>query len=564
MSRTDAPWIAALAILFALGIGVANGEANHLVYLLPGLHAANPEFLAGDWFVTQVEHPHAAFNTILAGLAGAGALVLGLTVGTFGQSVVLALAVWAIARHLYESPLIPWAMTLLVLGATGTRGVGLSLLIGPQFEASTVAGVATVAGLAMLGTRRYRSYAGAAFGLAALFHAHFAVLLVPVVAVVAVLVVQRDGWLRGSAILVPFLVLGLPSYLQVLAHRADPALSAANDLVLSRFPHHYDPRTWGLLQGILFAGILVAGVAGLLLLRPVRHSLALVAAGVMALMAAVGLVAGYFGLSETLMLAAPWRLGSIVTVFAILAAAAAVVEPRTLAGTHARLVRGGLLLAVAAAIGTAAAGPIPSRVAVAMIASVAAAFLAARLGGGAHPRDPRTRALVLATIVAGFLPTVWHGLNRSHVEIRPARVEQPELYRWILAETPAEAVFAVPPGWIDFRLMAGRSIVADHKSPPTRPGELVTWAARIETLTGLPPRGEAAQLDSAFLAADCDRVKIIREAFDVRFVIRSSRAPACGRAVRSHEAFSVVDVADADTSRASRPESESGPTGSLR
>ena len=93
-------------------------------------------------------------------------------------------------------------------------------------------------------------------------------LIVPVAAVAAVFTVRRDGWLRGLMIFVPVLVLGLPSFLQVLAHQFDPALEIANNLTLKRFPHHYDPRTWGFVQGSLFAGIVVAGGIGAVLRRP--------------------------------------------------------------------------------------------------------------------------------------------------------------------------------------------------------------------------------------------------------------------------------------------------------
>jgi len=540
IDRNDLGWVITFCAMFVAAIGVAPGEANHLVYLLPGLHAANPDFLASDWFVTQAHHPHLVFNALVAALARIGVLDLGLVLGTIAQSLAVALATWAVARQLYPSPLIPWAMTLMILGATGTHSVGLSLLISPQFEASTIAGAATVIGLACLASQRHTSWAGLAFGAAALFHAHFAVLILPVAAVAAAFAARRDGWARGLMILVPVLVLGLPSYLQVLVHQADPAVQMADSLVLSRFPHHYDPRTWGPVQGCLFAGILIAGSVGVVLRRPASRPILFSAVGLMAIMALVSLLIGYAGLSETVMLLAPWRLGSIVIVFAVLAACAAVPGVRTLdRRPRALLLSIAALCAVPVAMATIV-GPIPVRVG---LATGIALLVVLRSGWTkSTPGLHRTDLVTIALVAVGFLPGVWHGFERSHLSIGPATLQHPGLYRWAAESTDSRAVFAVPPGWIDFRLVTGRSIVADHKSPPTRPSELVEWARRIEALTGRMPRGEAAELDSAFFAGDCVRMRGLRDAYDVRFMIRRAGAPSCGETTYSDGSFSVVDL----------------------
>ena len=45
-------------LLFALAIGISNGEINQAVYLLDGLRTADPGFLHGDWYTHEVAHSH--------------------------------------------------------------------------------------------------------------------------------------------------------------------------------------------------------------------------------------------------------------------------------------------------------------------------------------------------------------------------------------------------------------------------------------------------------------------------------------------------------------------------
>ncbi|MGI9037997.1 MAG: DUF6798 domain-containing protein [Gemmatimonadota bacterium] len=535
-------------LLFVAGIGIANGGSNQVVYLLPGLHAADPNFLAADWFVGDLHHPHGMFTRLVAAIAATGRLEIGLAVGAVLQSVALALAIWSIARESYDEPLLPWAFTLVMLGATGTRGIGLTLLVPPQLEASAIAGVSTLVGVALLGSGANRGFAGLAFGAAALFHINFAVLLVPIVGTSALVLARREGLVPALSVLVPFLAFGTPGYLQALEFAGDPAMREAALIDLARFPHHFDPRTWGPASGLILAAVVAAGGAGYLVNRPRFRPAQFAAVGMTVLVVAGSLLVGYAGLSIDLMLAFPWRLSTLVIVFAVLAVAGAIFRPPGRADQRPAAVRATLAAVAAAALFAAGVGIVPVRVGVAIGLGL---VMALRSGWGrsnaavdarSRPRAAARDAGHLALLLVAFVPVVWHGLGLSHLDIRPEDERRSDLYAWARNSSPDDAVFAVPPGWIDFRLVARRAVVADHKSPPVLPDELAAWVERLRALTGIETGAEAAELDTAFLAADCLRLRLLSERYRARYAIRRVETPPCGHVVYSDAEFAIVEL----------------------
>src|SRR3989344_2867508 len=59
------------------------------------------------------------------------------------------------------------------------------------------------------------------------------------------------------------------------------------------------------------------------------------------------------------------------------------------------------------------------------------------------------------------------------------RDQETEIEEYIRGNTPADAVFLVPPDLEKFRLVAGRAIVADWKSFPFHPGDYYQWYKRM-------------------------------------------------------------------------------------
>lgn len=543
----DRIWVFSLTALFALAMGVANGDGNQVVYLIPGMHEANPAFLSGDWFATQVDHYHQAFNELVTLIAASGQFELGLAVGTVAQSVGLAVATWILARALYDDPLIPWALTMMLLAVTGTYGVGLTLLTVPQLEASAIAGVAMIFGLALLASERHTVWAGVAFGIAALFHAHFAVLLMPIVGIAALMVYRRTGLARALWLLLPFIALGVPSYMQVFDNIMYPAGAEADRISLLRFPHHTDPRTWGPLQGVLFAAILVIGAVGFAVRAPRRRTPFLIAVGTMAAVAGVSLLVGYGGLSRDLMILFPWRLSSMVILCAFLFASAAALQvPVGFRGLRTAV--GAAALGAFAILALSVLEVLPLRVGIGAAAAVA---VAAWVNWQRPPTTApsirrtagRTRFVALSMIVLGFVPAVAHGLTRSQVSLND-RGDRNALYDWVRSHTDSEAVFAIPPSWGDFRLLAERAVVVDHKAAPPVGSDLLEWADRIRSVTGLEPTGEAAPLDAAFFAATCERIRRLHAEYDVRYVIRTLDVLPCGVPVYSDTSFAIVELGE--------------------
>lgn len=531
-----------ISLLFALAIGIQTGGSDHVVYLLPGMRLADPTFLTTDWFLNTASVPHRAFMYTVAAMAWTGHLVSWLAVATILQSVLLAIGVWFLAVRLYDEPVVPWGLTLVALAATHTRGVGLSWLLVPQYSAATISAVAIVGGLAVLANGRNEIVAGLLFGLGALFHANFAVLMVPVLGLTAIYLVVAGQPRKAIALVLPCIVLGSPTYLQVVAHIREPQVDLASSINVARFSHNYDPRTWGPAQGLLFGVAVAAGAVGIGLRPPRESKPFFIAIVTMVVMTVTTLVIGYAGLSETVINAMPWRLSSIVMVCLFLAIAAAVFAPPEVGPwfwlRRTLLVVIGLAAVVALIFGS-------DRQIRLGAAAATFLFFASRSGwlsrGG--PRAGRVGLpLAAGVLVLGLLPAVWQGIRDSHVEIRTEAASPPELYEWVRANTPSDAVFAIPPGWTDFRLLARRAIITDHRSPPIDAAGLVAWAERLEDLTGLRPGPDAAPFDTAFLAADCGRMSRLATRYGARYGIRRTGMPPCGQLVYSGPDFAVVDM----------------------
>jgi hypothetical protein len=380
-------------------------------------------------------------------------------------------------------------------------------------------------------------------------HAHFAVLLLPIIGLVAITYIHRGQLADAVRLVIPFLLLGLPSFLNVMQFAGDPLREHAEIIGLARFPHHFDPRTWGPGQSLALALIVATGLLGTAI-RPPRMPPPLRTA-VIALFAIVltSLAIGHAGLSMTVSRLFPWRLSTVVVLFCFLFASAAgsrlLPIPRPVT----------MLLVVVLLVGCAAAviyGWVPFRFGVAVAAAgVAVGWLQHQASVPAEGYDResvRTRTVPIVLALVGIAPSVVDGVQSSHLEIRTMQPDRAQVYSWIRENTPRDAIFNSPPGWIDFRLVARRAIVADHKATPVQPADLVDWADRIETMTGLPPGAESEELDAAFFAAGCERLQSVRDRFGARYAIRTRTSPPCGLPVYQDSLWVVVDMGSGATS----------------
>ncbi|MEM0961759.1 MAG: DUF6798 domain-containing protein [Bacteroidota bacterium] len=149
--------------------------------------------------------------------------------------------------------------------------------------------------------------------------------------------------------------------------------------------------------------------------------------------------------------------------------------------------------------------------AVALIPSRWRTFADAMLGGGR-----RQQAIGWAGALGLLALTVGLGLaeiGRPYTVWRPAQHRATDLYRaeaWIAENTPADALFLIPPGSTSFRSHALRSVAVNFKPTTFRDDAMHRWLARLRTLAPapLPPAdarregvlGWRGSLDSAYHA----------------------------------------------------------------
>lgn len=540
-------------LLFVLAIGIANGAGNQHNYLLPGLKMADPEFLTGDWFTWGVEHSHRAFAVLVAGLAATGHFVVGLTVATALQHAAVAVAIYMTMRAVYERPMIPWAATLALFAALETTSVASAPLLLPQLEASSLAGAALAMGLACLAWRRIL-LAGVCFGLAGLTHAHYAVLALPIVVAATYVTLTSEEkpsrWNSSVAMWGAYLLVALPSLLDVARFASAPGGNEVHDLAVSLFPWHVAPWTWSRDPFVILCGAVLLGAGGMLLRPPRRNRQLAYALGAVLVTVFVSLAMGFGQFLDLTVRVWPWRLAPFVLVagFAGVAAVISSRDPSVSVRTHPAKLGYGLLLAGFLAVARVSPEP-TGHVLLAVCLLPIARWLSEAIPFIRTHRSGVVSDLFATVVVTmAFVPAVLQGLDRSRLEIRPQDPARSALYAWAETETPPGAVFALPPSWSDFRLNARRPVVADWKAVPRYPPDRLEWFERIRSLTDLQrPERSTSVLDSAYATMDCEGALRLRRRYATRFVVheRPKDLP-CGREVYSDSLFRVWELPASD------------------
>lgn len=541
---SDGPLVVAwFTVLFVLAIGVANGGSDQSVYLLQGIARANPDFLAGDWFTWDTAPAHEAFGLLVALLSRLGILEIGLTLGAVLQSAVVALSLYWGIRAVHDRPLVPWALAALLLAAVGTRGIGLSRLINPHMQASAIGGVCLLTGLVLLAWDK-RLRAGLALGIGGLFHAHFALLTLAVLLPLTV-VESRPRRPFVVAVLLPFLALSSYNLLQATLYALSPASAQSTAIALARFPHHLLPSSWSPASYAVFLSAILVGFGGWIARRPRPKPRLAWSLVFIFLIVVSSVVIGYLRVLDSVNLAFPWRLSTLVVLACIALGSASLCAPEAFRLRTPLLVPAATVAGLALVV--AASRVLPARVVAAAVTAmlVPASILISRRLSTSGGAATWTSRLPLVVITIGFIPAVVHGLELSHVDFRPDHSARNDLYAWVRTTAPKGEVFAVPPSWKEFRLVAERPILVDHKATPlnSRP-DLVAWFDRLYDLTGIPPANNVEELDEAFFSLDCDRAAALRSRYGLRFVVRpADRELPCGTAVYEDGRYSVFDLA---------------------
>jgi len=534
--------IAWFVVLFVAAIGIANGGSDQAVYLLHGLAEADPSYLRGDWFTWDTAPAHEVFGFLVALISRLGSLEVGLALGAFVQSAALAVAVYYGVRAVYDRPLLPWALSMLLLSAVGTRGIGLSRLINPHMQASAIGGVCLLTGLVVLAWNK-RCPAGLLLGLGGLFHAHFAVLTLAVL-VPMTLAEPRPRKRFVTSVWFPYLALSSYNLIKAALYAVAPGSGQSTAIALARFPHHLVPSSWSPESYGFFVAVILAGIGGWLVRRPKPNRSLAWAVISIGLIVFLSVIIGYLEVFEPINLAFPWRLSTFLVLAGIVLCAAALCVPDSYRPRRSLLISGAVILP---ALLFGAGRILPGRVVVAFVAALlvpASIAVAGRWQHSGKLRGSMARWIPFLVVSLGFVPTVVHGLEQSHIRFRPDDPARNHLYEWVRAFAPEGEVFAVPPSWKEFRLVAERPIVVDHKATPlnSRP-DLVEWYDRLTDLTGVRPANNVEELDAAFFDIDCDRAGVLRSRYGLRFLVRdANREFACGTAVYSDDRYVIFDL----------------------
>lgn len=542
--------VAWFTALFVLSIGVTNGASNQNSYLLLGLRLADPGFLPSDWFTWQTVHSHQVYGILVAALARLGVLHWGLALGTVIQNGLFAVGFYFIVRLLYERPVLPWAASLVLFSAMHTMSLGAAPWLKSFLGVSSMSGVAVVVGVALLARGRLIA-GGIALGCAGLFHAHFVVLVLPMMVAVTVerSLGREASYPRRTIALfwLVFLAFSGPSLVQIIRFMMAPGAHQIQWLTAAVFPYHLAPWTWGRDPVLVLVGSVLLGAGGWLLRPPRGNRMLFSLLASVCLVVFISYVLARQQLLELAVQTWAWRLSPLVLLAGLSLGMAAILSPRRARASASVAVWGaglGLLVVGIAIIAVSARAPAPLLLLFLILLGV--------LTGGFRlvlqsPRRwsrhlPLMAALLVTTLC--FQPLVVESLEGSHVEFRPERPERAPLYEWIRGNTAVDAIHAMPPSWEGFRLNARRPIVVDWKAIPRYPPDRIEWLERMRALTGIDrPGADRRELDDGYAGMDCQGTAQLRSRYDVRYVVHERpKELACGHLVYEDEFYRVWEL----------------------
>ena len=531
----------------SLSLGFSYKVGNQHSYLISGLRRLDPGFLPRDWILQETTVYHPTFDwivvmlgTLFGGGAGVGwglivlnVLVVSAAMGAFSYlfrqvcqrswfwslGPVLVVALWMVLG-LHKSPAVSYAFA-------------------STLQPSSLASMALCWAVVFYGLGR-RSLAGLALAVSGFFHANFLVLGLLVFGLSQLvqmahkrgLLIKENAMVMGPALLV-FLT-KLPVLLSV-SGQSSQGIELFHRV---RSPWHYDPSTYG--HGVwLYLGWTILGAAAYVLGR--RQSgptgALMRRLGVLWVMCQV-CIFGYFavaaaGLSAKVTQLFMWRLAPFASLMGVLAMV--LVAGPALSELRRRVTQ----KHSASAMALAAAGG-----AVVFLMIVDTLFR-----GGMGP------VMKLSIWVALFCGWVWVSSQRkakwwvvfclgafvvlSGLSVRYATTlsnapdfehtdeATADVYQWINTQTPKDALFVIPPLAKEFRLHAGRSVIADWKTTPVISSELMQWYERMQDISGVESPKDKDAISEGYTRIDEDRVRMLVEKYGAdHALVPASALPA--------------------------------------
>jgi hypothetical protein len=517
--------------LFVLAIGIRNGEFNLFFYLLRGIHHADSSALRNDWYTEVTRSYHVVWNHVVEFSVRHDVLTIMLTLGALACGSALCAALYLIAKALYDRPLLPWAAAVVLLAGTYTRSIGDFYLLPPTLEPFGIAGAAIVCGLAALAWEKPAG-AGLAFGIAAFWHLQLGALIGLVILAVTVSCYGRLGITGIGKLWVPYLALGLPgfyrAYTLTQAEGADEALRILSTVAPQNYtPWNHDPELL-----ITIGAATALAVVGSRLRRPTWQPMFFTAVLAMLAVVLVSVAVGATGRVDSLVRALPWRLAPFVLAVGLLLGAAGVLQPSTeVTRRKALLTSAYVLMAILAAAG-------PTRMKVAVLAVVLVSLLV-RIESASRRITSRSRVVLSYGTLAAVL-AVMAIASTHHLGLPTPSKDRAAAYTFA-ASTPPGTVFAVPPDFVDFRLLTRRGIVVDWAAPPLYNLDVIEWAKRLRAISGsstLPTT--LAALNADYERPSCGRLRRLASSYEVSyFIFRSRTSLPCLEVVSDSMAFRI-------------------------
>ncbi len=527
--------------LVGLSFGLSYKVYNQHSYLLGGLRRLRPDFLPRDWVLNETTIYHSYFEWIIVGLGTVLGTGDGLGWGlALLQWVVIAATFgsWALlARRLtggWQEAFAPTALLGLWMVGQLHYGPAFSYLTGYGMQPSTLSALGMCWALALNAMGR-KGWAGLALALGGLFHTNFLVLglLVFGLAAVAETLHKRKLMLKEHlGMMAPSLAVfatTLPLLLEV-SGQDERGMMIFQTI---RAPWHYSydfyaSTTWP------FFGWTVLGALGLAFLRKhaTSHRDVYTRLGWLWLSLHVS-VFGYLvcvvsdaSLKVTQLFL--WRLAPFASMLSVVALVFAIgpmsralmrlseeggdarrarVEVAAVAlvaltlfwiGTVSRPLNGYLVLPFSIEQGLG-------------LWSGAVLFRMLVETGKVRMHETLFRIATVAALTVMTWTSVFHHSNAP--EFGLADTSRQEIYEWIAQNTPNDALFVIPPRHDAFRLYAERSVIADWKTSPVLPNEVLEWYGRMEVLSGYREPKWTMNVEAGYSRIDAGRMRYIMKHF---------------------------------------------------
>jgi uncharacterized protein DUF6798 len=608
MSRQDVIFIMLAAAL--PWVGYQFGVGNQVEQFSIIRRLSDPDFIPADFYVNTAAGfgPRFYYSWLIALLCRFATLPLVIFILTWVANLALAFISFDAARRHLRTDHLGGAVAALIVLVNGSFSLGLAGFIRfDSFQPANIAIPLALGGFSLLIARRTLA-AAVSFAASTAMHPLIGAEVGTIgflACAIADLSRARDAATALKSV-VPYVSSGLvfavaiillwavPSAFQDSAHIPDAEFFSI--LAVFRSPHHYLASAFPAAH-YLSAAVFVAASAWMML-QFGRHQP--VDFPPMALTLAAGLVVVLCAASFLFVDIAHNRLWATAQVFRLLLLVKWV-GFLYFAWTASRWIRERSLIGLAAAIApiVVTGDAQPFVMAASLVATAAERFLPYKSWGRVVPAllliavaialgftvgMAKDMARAIAGVVCAALVYAWSwraaialvavliafgavNRNRGFVDFaifRPtydwADLKGPdaEIARWIKENTPTNSVWATPPDFESFRLIAERAIIVDFTSIPFQEQAMREWRARVRALYGLTEGNgfEALRsMDANYRKLKPSTLENVARTYGADFAVLYADTPWTDEILHRNERYKAVRIAPAPAQGESRSRS---------